>query len=88
MQDEIKQLAHQKDQLKNELSYWRTTKSDVNDEIEELKRQLRDAEATVARYRSRQDKIDKKLRNELAKTHSVLKKTKANLNQCKEQGPS
>jgi chromosome segregation ATPase len=88
LQDEIKQMTNQVQQLENELTYWRTAKSNVNDEIEQLKRQLRDAEATVARYRSRQEKVDKKLRSELAKTHNVLKKTKANLNECKEQVPS
>ena len=64
------------------------TEKDLEQQMEELKRQLRDAEATVAKYRSRQEKVDKKLRSELAKTHNVLKKTKANLNECKEQVPS
>ena len=60
------------------------TRSNLHDEIEDLKRQLREAEATVVKYRTRQEKVDKKLRSELAKTHNVLKKTKSNLDHCKE----
>ena len=60
------------------------TKSDVNDEVEDLKRQLKEAEASLAKYGARQEKVDKKLRSELAKTHNVLKKTKTNLDQCKQ----
>ena len=60
------------------------TKSDISDEVEDLKKQLRETEASLAKYRARQEKVDKKLRSELAKTHNVLKKTKTNLDKCKE----
>ena len=59
-------------------------KSNVSLEVEDMKKQLREAEAIIAKYRARQEKVDKKLRSELAKTHTVLKKTKANLDGCKE----
>ena len=59
-------------------------RSSVSLEVEDLKKQLRDAEAIIAKYKTRQEKVDRKLRSELAKTHTVLKKTKVNLDKCKE----
>ena len=60
------------------------TKSDLRDEIDDLRRRLKDAESMLSKYQSRQEKVDKKLRSELAKTHHVLKKTKLKLDKCKE----
>ena len=60
------------------------TKSDLRDEVDDLRRRLKDAESMLAKYQSRQEKVDKKLRSELAKTHHVLKKTKLNLDKCNE----
>ena len=60
------------------------TKSDLRDEVDDLRRRLKDAESMLAKYQSRQEKVDKKLRSELAKTHHVLKKTKLKLEKCKE----
>ena len=59
-------------------------RSNISSELENLKKQLREAEGIIAKYRARQEKVDKKLRSELAKTHTVLKKTKANLDKCNE----
>ena len=59
-------------------------KSAISLEVEDLKKQLREAEAIIAKYKARQEKVDRKLRSELAKTHTVLKKTKVNLDTCKE----
>ena len=60
------------------------TKSDLTDEVDDLRRRLKDAESMLSKYQSRQEKVDKKLRSELAKTHHVLKKTKLKLDKCKE----
>ena len=60
------------------------TKSDLRDEIDDLRRRLKDAESMLSKYQSRQEKVDKKLRSELAKTHHVLKKTKLKFDKCKE----
>merc|ERR1712141_152436 len=51
-------------------------------EIDELKQRLKEAESIVAKYQTRQEMVDKKLRSELAKTHTVLKKTKAKFETC------
>ena len=75
-----------KSQLKEKIDAGGTVEkllADHNNEIEELKIQLKNANDQLAKYRARQEKVDKTLRAELAKTHNVLKKTKNNLENCK-----
>lgn len=50
-----------------------------NDDIEDLKRQLAVANEKLKKHRENKEKMDKVLRNQLAKTHAVLKQTKKNL---------
>ena len=51
------------------------------EDTDELKRQLSAANEKLLAYKERQEKMEKTFKHELAKTHVVLKKTKASMQQ-------
>jgi hypothetical protein len=50
-----------------------------NGELERLRRELQEALDKLAEYRQRQEKLERAIKPQLAKTHQVLKKARANL---------
>merc|ERR1719510_99998 len=80
--NEISVLREQLEVKEQEAVSLRDKTKTEADEIEELKQRLKEAESMVAKYQTRQEMVDKKLRSELAKTHTVLKKTKAKFETC------
>jgi len=47
--------------------------------LERLRRELKEALDKLAEYRERQERLERAIKPQLAKTHQVLKKAKANL---------
>lgn len=78
----IKNQLHEKDHEIEMITERKVSGDQV--EVESLKKRLKEAEDTLAKYRARQEREQKVLRKELSKTHQVLKKTKVNLDKCKQ----
>lgn len=53
-------------------------------ELDRLRRELKAAQDKLAEYRQRQEQVERAIRPQLAKTHSVLKKAQANLEMVQE----
>ena len=64
------------EQLRGQLSSVRDSESS---EVERLRRELKEALDQLAEYRQRQERLERAIKPQLAKTHHVLKKAKANL---------
>jgi hypothetical protein len=54
-------------------------RNNENGELERLRRELQEALDKLAEYRQRQEKLERAIKPQLAKTHQVLKKARANL---------
>ncbi len=64
------------EELRSRLS---CVRDNENGELERLRRELQEALDKLAEYRQRQEKLERAIKPQLAKTHQVLKKARANL---------
>ncbi len=62
-----------------------TVRISDSSELERLRRELKEALDKLAEYRERQERLERAIKPQLAKTHQVLKKAKANLMASQEQ---
>ena len=63
-----------------------SAQDEENSELQRLRRELKKALDKLAEYRDRQERLERAIRPQLAKTHQVLKKTEANLPSRENEG--